>query len=57
MLLGGWRWGNASITSELNDMTREVHNRMPVILHAKDEKVWLDSSVNDVELIAPLNSL
>ncbi|WP_407638675.1 SOS response-associated peptidase family protein [Aneurinibacillus migulanus] len=45
------------MTSELNDMTREFHNRMPVILHAKDEKVWLDSSVNDVELIAPLNSL
>ncbi|MED4732363.1 SOS response-associated peptidase [Aneurinibacillus migulanus] len=42
------------ITTEPNDLTREVHNRMPVILHAKSEKIWLDSSVDDAELLKSL---
>jgi putative SOS response-associated peptidase YedK len=31
----------AIITTEANDLVAQVHNRMPVILHARDEADWL----------------
>lgn len=32
----------AILTTEANDLVAEIHNRMPVILHARDEVRWLD---------------
>jgi putative SOS response-associated peptidase YedK len=37
----------AILTTEPNDLTRPVHDRMPVILKAEDEAVWLDPEVTD----------
>lgn len=36
------------LTTEANELMEEIHNRMPVILTKETEKIWLDSSVNDV---------
>ena len=35
------------ITTAPNELTAEVHDRMPVILKTEDENEWLDSAVND----------
>ncbi len=40
----------AIITTEPNDLVREVHSRMPVILARPDEPRWLDVSLNPVDL-------
>jgi putative SOS response-associated peptidase YedK len=37
----------AIITTEPNELTREVHNRMPVILARGDEASWLDPANQD----------
>jgi putative SOS response-associated peptidase YedK len=42
------------ITTEANDLVAEVHNRMPVILHAEDYEMWLDPDFDERE---PLTSL
>ena len=42
------------ITTEANDLVGEVHNRMPVILHAEDYEMWLDLDFDERE---PLTSL
>jgi putative SOS response-associated peptidase YedK len=36
------------ITTEPNELAREVHNRMPVILAPEHYEKWLDSQFNDV---------
>ena len=36
------------ITTEPNEFAAEVHNRMPVILHKKDEELWLEGDVAEV---------
>jgi putative SOS response-associated peptidase YedK len=38
----------AIITTDPNELTREVHNRMPVILARWDEAGWLDPACQDV---------
>jgi putative SOS response-associated peptidase YedK len=55
----GWDKGDglrscAIITTEANDLVGEVHNRMPVILHAEDYEMWLDLDFDERE---PLTSL
>lgn len=30
------------ITTEANELTKQIHNRMPVILSAEEEKIWLN---------------
>ena len=35
------------ITTEANDAIKPVHNRMPGILSAEAESLWLDQSVSD----------
>jgi putative SOS response-associated peptidase YedK len=35
------------VTTQPNELTREVHNRMPVILVRHDEAGWLDPANND----------
>ncbi len=42
------------ITTDANRATREVHDRMPVILDPDDHDLWLDPAVHDQE---PLKSL
>lgn len=57
---GMWeRWGDgplesvALLTTEANDLLRDVHDRMPVILSAEDEASWLDPS-SEAALVAKL---
>jgi putative SOS response-associated peptidase YedK len=33
----------AILTTEANELVAQVHNRMPVMLHARDEAGWLDT--------------
>jgi len=49
-----WREGSAEeirscaiITTEPNQLIRQIHNRMPVILARRAEELWLDPSVTD----------
>ena len=35
------------ITTEANDLVAQIHDRMPVILHEKDEGTWLDPELQD----------
>lgn len=44
----------ALLTTEPNELCRTVHDRMPVIVHAKDYEQWLDPEVTDEAAIAPL---
>lgn len=39
---GEWLRASSIITTEPNEQTAEVHNRMPVILHERDYDRWLD---------------
>lgn len=41
------------LTTEANDLLRPIHDRMPVILDAKDYDTWLDPEVQKPELIQP----
>lgn len=42
------------ITTENNELIEPIHNRMPVILHEKDESLWLDPELKDPEKLIPL---
>jgi len=42
------------ITMAANELTREIHDRMPVILHPKDHDLWLDPAVQDRDRLTPL---
>ena len=42
------------ITTEANDLIHTIHNRMPVILSEKDEDIWLDQDMKDVNRLLPL---
>ncbi|MHC0037003.1 SOS response-associated peptidase [Pseudoneobacillus sp. C159] len=42
------------ITTAPNELVRDIHNRMPVILRQEDEKVWLDPTITDTRLLNPL---
>lgn len=44
----------AIITTGANALTEKLHDRMPVILHQKDEHIWLDSHVVQPEQLQPL---
>ena len=35
------------LTTEANSLTKQIHDRMPVILHRAEHQLWLDRSVND----------
>ena len=38
------------LTTEPNELLRQVHNRMPVILEREGHDLWLDHSVGSAEL-------
>ncbi len=42
------------LVTDANDLTRPIHDRMPVILKPKDYDLWLDPSVKDPKLLKPL---
>lgn len=42
------------LTTEPNQIMRPIHDRMPVILAAKDYDLWLDPKVQKSELLQPL---
>lgn len=44
------------ITTSPNDLMREVHDRMPVILDPRDFDMWLDPGYQDVEKLKSLFS-
>ena len=51
-----WLQSFAIITTSANALAREVHDRMPVIVHCADYEQWLDHSETEhppVELLAP----
>lgn len=41
----------AILTTEANEVLRPVHDRMPVILHPEDYRLWLDSDVRKLDLV------
>lgn len=42
------------ITTEPNDLLKGYHNRMPVILHEKDEARWLDPTIQHADKLKEL---
>lgn len=42
------------ITTTPNELMEGIHDRMPVILKPEDEKIWLDPTNNDLELLTQL---
>ncbi len=50
----------AILTTDANDLAKEVHNRMPVILAGDEALAWLDPAIDDKEkltsLLQPLDS-
>ena len=42
------------ITTEVNELLKAVHHRMPVILPREAESVWLDPTIQDPEKLLPL---
>jgi putative SOS response-associated peptidase YedK len=45
------------ITTEANEVFKNVHNRMPVVIRKSDHKVWLDLVQDDQMLLPFLNPL
>ncbi|MGB6065468.1 MAG: SOS response-associated peptidase [Desulfomonilaceae bacterium] len=42
------------LTTDANELTRPIHDRMPVILHPRDYDLWLDPEVKDPGMLKPL---
>ena len=42
------------ITTEPNELMQAIHNRMPVILTPHDYDLWLDPTMQQVEILKPL---
>ncbi|MBU8880631.1 SOS response-associated peptidase [Bacillus sp. FJAT-29790] len=42
------------ITTTPNEIVKDIHDRMPAILRPEDEKVWLDPSIHDTNLLSNL---
>ncbi|MFQ5412949.1 MAG: SOS response-associated peptidase [Phycisphaerae bacterium] len=42
------------ITTQANELTRAVHDRMPVILSAADYACWLDTTVRDTDVLSAM---
>ncbi|MEA1920504.1 MAG: SOS response-associated peptidase [Campylobacterota bacterium] len=45
---------SAIITTTPNSLMEPIHDRMPVILHSKDWKLWLDKEITEADAILPL---
>jgi putative SOS response-associated peptidase YedK len=42
------------LTTTPNDIMKSIHDRMPVILNERDEKIWLDPNVKNEKIIKDL---
>jgi len=42
------------ITTDANSLMAPIHNRMPVILHKDDFRLWMDPAEHDKEVLRPL---
>lgn len=42
------------ITTEANSLMKPIHNRMPVILHQDDFKLWLNPTEHDKDVLLPI---
>jgi putative SOS response-associated peptidase YedK len=42
------------ITTTPNDLVKDIHDRMPVILKPEDEKIWLDPRISDTDLLSQM---
>ncbi|MEH7356967.1 SOS response-associated peptidase [Neobacillus drentensis] len=42
------------ITTGPNELMKDIHDRMPVILKREDEKIWLDPGISDTTSLKPL---
>jgi putative SOS response-associated peptidase YedK len=42
------------ITTNANELTQKIHDRMPIILPSKTYDVWLDPAMQNVEKLTPL---
>lgn len=42
------------VTTKANELLRDIHHRMPVILRPQDEAVWLDRTINDTDFLQQL---
>lgn len=42
------------ITTKPNELVKDIHDRMPVILNSTDEKTWLDTSISDTDTLQHL---
>lgn len=49
---GGTHYSCTILTTSANDLIKEIHHRMPVILNEEDAKLWLDPSVRDRDLLS-----
>ena len=55
-----WGTGEAAIdscailTTSANDLMKQLHDRMPVILAPEDSDAWLDPNVRETHAVAPL---
>ena len=45
------------ITTDANDLMKEIHHRMPVILHPEDYAMWLDSDFDEKDPLTTLLKL
>jgi putative SOS response-associated peptidase YedK len=42
------------ITTTPNELVKNIHDRMPVILKPEDEKIWLDPRISDTDLLSQM---
>ena len=42
---------------ECNQLVKDIHDRMPVILKPEEESVWLDKSITDTGPSRPTSSI
>ncbi len=42
------------ITTDANELMKPIHNRMPVILHQDDFKLWINPNEHDKGVLLPL---
>jgi len=42
------------ITTQANELTRDIHHRMPVMLAPEDQPLWLDPLIEDRQRLEPL---
>lgn len=42
------------VTTDANELMKPIHNRMPVILHQDDFKLWLNPNEHDKDVLMPI---